>query len=76
MAFIIEKLNKGHKHLPEGFYIVLEGIEYRIEEITISASGKICLKYRDPLRKTTGLTQVCTLEELIGTIDGAEFREH
>jgi len=62
---------------PEGFYIKIDGIEFLIYEITISASGKVCLKIQDPVRKEHQVKTLCTLEELItATLPDATFIEH
>ena len=75
MAFVIEKIN-NRQVLPEGFYIKIDGIEYLIYEITISAAGKICLKIQDPVRKEHQVRTLCDLEELVkATIPDATFIE-
>jgi hypothetical protein len=77
MGFVIEKVGNRRNSLPEGFYVVLEGIEYRVNEITISASGKVCMKIWDPLRKESQIKTLCSLEELINaTIPGGIFKEN
>jgi len=76
MPFEIKKLNQRPKYLPEGFYILKDAIEYRIEDLTISAAGNVCLKYRDPKRGETGVITICKIEELVQSIDGLEFREY
>jgi len=74
--FTIEKIN-SKKQKPEGFYVKLDGIEYLIYEITISASGKVCLKIQDPVRKEHLVKTLCTLEELINaTMSDATFLEY
>lgn len=76
MAFVIEKIT-NKKMKPEGFYIKLEGIEYLVYEITISASGKVCLKIQDPVRKEHQVKTLCTLEELINaTLPDATYLEY
>jgi hypothetical protein len=76
MGFKIEKLtNKQFK--PEGFYLKIEGIDYLIYEITISASGKVCLKIQDLIRHDHRVLTVCSLEELItATLPEATFIEY
>ena len=76
MGFKIEKLtNKQFK--PEGFYLKIDGIEYLVYEITISASGRVCLKIQDPVRKEHQVKTLCTLEELItATLPEATFIEY
>jgi len=76
MAFVIEKANKLKQNMPEGNYVVIKGIEYRIEEITISASGQVCVKYRDPIRKEYGILKICTIEELVTTVEGVTYKEY
>ena len=76
MAFVIEKIN-NRQVKPEGFYIKIDGIEYLIYEITISASGKVCLRIQDPVRKEHQVKTLCTLEELIqATLPDATFIEY
>jgi hypothetical protein len=75
MAFIIEKIN-SKKQKPEGFYVKLDGIEYQVYELTISASGKVCMKIWDPIRKEHLVKTLCTLEELVNaTMSDATFFE-
>jgi hypothetical protein len=76
MAFVIEKANKIKQNMPEGNYVVIKGIEYRIEEITISASGRVCVKYRDPIRKDYGILNICSIEELVTTVEGVTYKEY
>jgi hypothetical protein len=76
MGFVINKINNRQVQ-PEGFYIKIDGIEFLIYEITISASGKVCLKIQDPVRKEHQVKTLCTLEELItATLPDAIFIEH
>jgi hypothetical protein len=76
MGFVINKINNRQVQ-PEGFYIKIDGIEFLIYEITISASGKVCLKIQDPVRKEHQVKTLCTLEELItATLPDATFIEH
>jgi hypothetical protein len=73
--FVIEKIN-SKKNLPEGFYIKIEGIDYQIYELTISASGKVCMKLWDPIRKEHLVKTLCTIEELINaTMSDVTFFE-
>lgn len=75
MGFVITKQTKTNQ-LPEGNYVVIEGIEYQIYEITISASGRVCLKIWDPVRKEHLVKTLCTIEELvIATMPGVGFIE-
>jgi len=76
MAFVIEKINSKQQK-PEGFYVKLEGIEYQVYELTISASGKVCMKIWDPIRKEHLVKTLCTLEELVkATMSDATFLEY
>jgi hypothetical protein len=76
MAFIINKIN-NKRHQPEGFYLKIEGIEYLIYDITISASGKVCLKIQDLIRHEHQVKTLCELQELItATLPDATFIEH
>jgi hypothetical protein len=76
MGFVIEKIN-NKKQKPEGFYVKLEGIEYQVYELTISASGKVCMKIWDPVRKEHLVKTLCTLEELVqATLPEATFLEY
>jgi hypothetical protein len=76
MGFVIERQTKKN-HKPEGNYVILEGIEYQIYEITISASGNVCLKIWDPVRKEHQVKTLCSIEELVkATIPDAGFIEY
>lgn len=75
MAFIINKINSKRQN-PEGFYLKIEGIDYLIYDITISASGKICLKIQDPIRHEHRVLTVCSLDELVqATLPDVTFFE-
>ena len=74
MGFKIEKVGKQF-HLPEGNYLIEDGQELLIHELTISASGKVCMKCWNPRTKEHQIKTICTLEELVMTIPGAQFRE-
>jgi hypothetical protein len=74
MAFKIEKANDPRVFRPEGNYVRLsDNSEQLIENLTISASGRICLHLYDPKAKQRQIITICTLEELVGTIDGATY---
>lgn len=76
MAFKIEKANNPRSYQPEGHYIHLNGIDWLVQDLTISASGKICLKLYDYVRKDNQIRTLCTLEELIqATVEGATYKE-
>jgi hypothetical protein len=76
MAFVIEKIT-NRQMKPEGFYVKLDGIEYLVYDITISASGKVCIKIQDPVRKDHTVKTLCSLEELINaTLPEATFLEY
>jgi hypothetical protein len=74
MGFKIEKVGKQFQ-MPEGNYLVENGQEYLIHELTISASGKVCMKVWNPRTKEHQIKTICTIEELVLTIPGAQFRE-
>jgi len=76
MAFKIEKANDRRVFQPEGNYVRLGGQELLIETLTISASGRVCLHLYDPRGKTRSIQTICTLEELVLTIEGAEYVQH
>ena len=77
MAFKIEKANNPRVFRPEGDYVRMEdNSESLIENITISASGRICLHLLDTRAKERKILTVCTLEELVGTIEGATFIQY
>jgi ribosomal protein L14 len=77
MAFKIEKANNPRTFRPEGDYIRMEdNSECLIENLTISASGRICLHLVDQRAKERKILTVCTLEELVGTIEGATFIQY
>jgi hypothetical protein len=76
MGFKIENVNNARKTMPDGNYINLDGIDWLIGEITISASGRVCMKLHDPLRKENQIKTLCTLEELVqATVPGAVYKE-
>lgn len=69
MAFKIEPVQNSRKRdLPEGHYIFKDGIDWQIYELTISVSGKVCMKIWDPIRKEHQLLQMCTIEEFVHAI--------
>ena len=66
MAFKIEKVQTSRKRdLPEGHYVFKDGIDWQIYELSISATGNICMKIWDPIRKEHQLLQICSVEELL-----------
>ena len=74
MAFQIIKANDPRTFRPEGNYVRLsDNAEHLIENLTISASGRICLHLYDPKAKQRQIITICTLEELVGTIEGATY---
>jgi hypothetical protein len=76
MSFKIERANNPRSYRPDGFFIFMDGVEWNITDLTISASGKICLKLHDYVRKENQIKTLCSLEELIkATVEGAEFRD-
>lgn len=76
MAFKIEQVNNPRSYQPDGFYVHMDGIDWLIQDLTISASGKICLKLHDYIRKDNQIKTLCTLEELIAaTIQGATTKQ-
>jgi hypothetical protein len=57
--------------------VIIEGIEYQIYELTISASGKVCLKIWDPARKEHQIKTLCSIQELVqATMPGVGFIEY
>jgi hypothetical protein len=76
MAFRIEKVNNIRNIRPEGNYLKVGNQEWMIEDITISASGKVCLKLWDPAQKERRVKQICTIEELVLTIPETEFIQY
>lgn len=76
MGFKIERANSKSVYQPEGNYMRLDGTEWLIENITISASGRICLHIYDPRGKSRTVHTVCTLEELVLTVEGADYVQH
>lgn len=76
MGFVIQRQTK-RMHKPEGNYVTIEGIEFLITEITISASAKVCLKLHDPIRLENQIKTLCSLEELVNaTMPGVIFNEY
>ena len=74
--FRIEKANNARKNLPEGKYLLIDGVDWLVTEITINNSGSVCLKLNDPIRKENQVKTLCTLEELIqATVPGAVYKE-
>jgi ribosomal protein L14 len=74
MAFKIEKANDPRTFRPEGNYVRFsDNSEQLIENLTISASERICLHLYDPKAKQRQIITICTLAELVGTIDGATY---
>ena len=76
MGFKIENVTNARKNMPEGRYVHMDGIDWYINELTISASGKVCLKLHDPIRKENQIRTLCTVEELIAaTVERATYKE-
>lgn len=75
MGFVINKIGKGNQK-PEGHYVTIGGIEHQIYEITISDSGKVCMKLWDYIRKEHQIKTICTIEELVSTIPGTTYHQH
>jgi hypothetical protein len=50
---------------PDGHYILFQNREFLIQEVTLSASGRVCLKLLDTVRMEYQLIQVCSLENLM-----------
>lgn len=74
MAFRIEKANDPRTFRPDGNYVRLaDNSEQLIENLTISASGRICLHLFEPRSKQRQIITICTLEELVNTIEGASY---
>ena len=75
MAFkVINNTAKRYQPKPEGNYIRMkDGRDWMITEITISASGHVCLKLTDLDRYENQIVKACTIEDLVGQIDGAQF---
>ena len=69
MAFKIQK--SGRPERKEGQYVVVNGIEYYIETISINSSGMVCLKLRDIQRKDSQTHTVCDISHLTQFIEGA-----
>lgn len=69
MSFRIER--SGSPQRKEGQYVVVNGIEFFIESISINNSGKVCLKLRDIFRKTSETHTVCDISHLTQFIAGA-----
>lgn len=77
MAFKIEKANDPRTFRPEGNYIRLgDNSEHLIENLTISASERICMHLWDPRAKSRQIITICTLQELVNTIDGASYVQY
>lgn len=77
MSFKIEKANDPRTFRPEGNYVRLgDNSEHLIENLTISASGRICLHLWDPKVKSRQILTICTLEELVHTIEGATYVQY
>jgi hypothetical protein len=64
MSFVV-RTQKSRINKPDGHYILFQNREFLIQEITISASGRVCLKMLDPIRMEYQLLQVCSLENLM-----------
>jgi len=75
MGFQINKVGKGNQK-PEGHYVTIGGIDHQIYEITMSASGNVCVKIWDYLRREHQIITICTVEELVSNIDGATYHQY
>jgi hypothetical protein len=77
MAFVIENKTKHPRPRPEGHYMRLEdGSEWQIHDITISASGKICMKLWNPQSKEHQIKTPCTIEDLVAQFPGSSYIEY
>jgi hypothetical protein len=64
MAFKI-RTAKDRLNKPDGIYIPLNGREWLVNEINLSASGNVCLKIFDPVSYESQVLTLCSLNELI-----------
>jgi len=71
MAFIVRN-QKTRSELPPGNYIEIKGVEWQILNISINASGSVCLKLKDPIRLQTQIVTVCNIADLAKMIPEAE----
>jgi hypothetical protein len=55
-----DRLNK-----PSGIYITLNGREWLVNEINLSASGNVILKIFEPVSFESQVLTLCSLNELI-----------
>ena len=66
MSFKIEKIESARRReLPAGHYLRKDGVDWQIYELSISATGNVCMKIWDPIRKEHQLLQICSVEELL-----------
>lgn len=70
---VINNTAKRFQPKPEGNYLRKDGRDWLITEITISASGHVCLKLKDTERFENQIVKACTIEDLVGQVEGAEF---
>jgi hypothetical protein len=63
MAFIVRN-QKDRLDQPNGLYITHKGMEWLVQDITITKSGNIALKLHDPVRFQNEIVSPCNLGDL------------
>lgn len=63
MAFVIRN-QKDRLNQPNGLYITHNGMEWLVQEISLTKSGNVALKLHDPVRFQNEIVTPCNLGDL------------
>jgi len=73
MGFIVNKIGQTKK--PDGHYLVKDGIEWLITDLSISASGYVSIKLHDPVRLENQIVKAGTIGGLAAKVSGFTYKE-
>ena len=73
MGFIVNKVGQTRK--PDGHYLVKNGVDWLITDLSISASGLVSIKLHDPVRLENQIVKAGTIEELADKVSGFTYKE-
>ena len=74
MAFIVRN-QRDRMNQPNGLYITRNGIEWLVQEISLTKSGNVALKLHDPIRFQNEIVTPCNLGDLQILLDKKEKGE-
>lgn len=76
MGIIVRKVNRGPQWREPGHYVVLDdNSEWKIQDITYTASGGVVLHLQELQRFERRLITLCHLTDLVDLISGAKYQE-